>query len=173
MIDGMTCAACANKIQRRLGRLDGVDEAQVNFATGRAAVKHAPSFDDASLAHEVEALGYSVIDVDQGDDAEARREADLLRRLIFGAVLATPAMAISMLPALQFTGWKWVVAVLAIAVVGYSGWPFHRAAWMNLRHGSTTMDTLVSMGSLSSVLWSLVVLIGDIGNGHVLSLIHI
>jgi len=166
-IDGMTCAACANRIQRRLGKLDAVSEAQVNFATGRATIVHDGSVDDQVLSGEVAALGYSVIDKDDGDDAEDRREADLLKRLVFGVVLAVPAVAISMVPALRFDGWEWLVAVLTTPVILWSGWGFHRAAWMNIRHGSTTMDTLVSMGSLSALVWSLVVLIGDVGDGHV------
>jgi len=166
-IVGMTCAACANRIQRRLGKLDAVSDAQVNFATGRATVVHDGSVDDSVLSGEVAALGYSVIDKDDGDDAEDRREADLLRRLVFGVVLAVPAMVISMVPALHFDGWEWLVAALATPVILWSGWGFHRAAWMNIRHGSTTMDTLVSMGSLSALLWSTVVLLGDVGDGHI------
>ena len=166
-IDGMTCAACANRIQRRLGKLDAVVEAQVNFATGRATVTHDSSVDDAALTAEIEALGYAVIDADEGEDAEARREADLLRRLIVGVVLALPAMVISMFHSLHFDGWEWVVAAVSMPVILWSGWLFHRAAWMNIRHGSTTMDTLVSMGSLSALIWSLVVLIGGVGDGHV------
>ena len=76
-------------------------------------------------------------------------------------------MVLSMFMSLQFDGWEWVVAALATPVILWSGWPFHRAAWMNLRHGSTTMDTLVSMGSLSALLWSTVVLVGDVGGGHI------
>ena len=166
-IDGMTCAACANRIQRRLGKLDAVTEAQVNFATGRATVIHDGSVDDSTLSVEVEALGYNVIETDDGDDAEQRREADLLRRLIVGVVLSLPAMVISMIPSLRFDGWEWVVAGLSTPVILWSGWGFHRAAWMNIRHGSTTMDTLVSMGSLSALAWSLVVLFGDLEDGHI------
>ncbi len=171
-IDGMTCAACANRIQRRLGKLESVAEAQVNFATGRATVIHDGSVDEATLSAEVEALGYAVIQPDAGDEAEDRREADLQRRLIVGIALALPAMLIGMIPALRFAGWEWLVAALATPVILWSGWPFHRAAWMNIRHGSTTMDTLVSMGSLSALTWSAVVLVGgalfgDFGDGHI------
>ena len=165
-VDGMTCAACANRIQRRLGKLDSVAGAQVNFATGRATVVHDGSVTEATFAEEIEALGYAVID-DAGDEAEAAREADLRRRLIVAAALAIPAMVLSMVPALRFDGWEWVVAALSTPVILWSGWLFHRAAWMNLRHGSATMDTLVSMGSLSALGWSLVVLVADIGDGHV------
>ena len=166
-VDGMTCAACANRIQRRLGKVDGVEAAQVNFATGRATVTHASTVAEAALASEIEALGYEVIDDGEDTEAEQAREADLRNRLIVGVVLAVPAMLLSMFTGLQFDGWEWVVAVLATPVILWSGWPFHRAAWMNLRHGSTTMDTLVSMGSLSALVWSAVVLVGDVGGGHI------
>jgi len=166
-VDGMTCAACANRIQRRLGKVEGVDGAQVNFATGKATVLHDGTVDADILGAEVEALGYSIIRADDGDAAEDRREADILQRLIVAVVLSVPAMVISMVPSLRFNGWEWLVAALSTPVILWSGWGFHRAAWMNIRHGSTTMDTLVSMGSLSALLWSLVVLLGDIGDGHV------
>lgn len=166
-VDGMTCAACANRIQRRLGKVDGVEAAQVNFATGRATVTHAPSVAEAALAAEIEALGYGVIDDGEDIAAEQAREADLRRRLIVGVALALPAMVLSMVTSLHFDGWEWVVSGLATPVILWSGWPFHRAAWMNLRHGSTTMDTLVSMGSLSALLWSTVVLVGGVGDGHI------
>lgn len=166
-IDGMTCGACASRVQARLGELDHVVEAQVNFATGRATVTHDGTVDEARLTAEVAALGYSVIDVDETDEAEARREADLRQRLTVGAVLAIPAMVISMVSALRFDGWEWLAAVLSTPVILWSGWPFHRSAWTNLKQRATTMDTLVSMGSLSALLWSLVVLIGGVGGGHV------
>ena len=125
-VDGMTCAACANRIQRRLGKVDGVEVAQVNFATGRATVTHATSVAEAALAAEIEALGYGVIDDGEDDEAEQAREADLRRRLIVGVVLAVPAMVLSMFMSLQFDGWEWVVAALATPVILWSGWPFHR-----------------------------------------------
>ncbi|MCY4272728.1 MAG: heavy metal translocating P-type ATPase [bacterium] len=163
----MTCAACASRIQRRLTKVDGVDKAQVNFANGRATVLHDESTDASVLAKEVESLGYAVLDEGSNEQAEAEREADLRRRLIAAAALTLPLTLISMLHALHFDGWKWVVAVLTAPVIAWSGWLFHRTAWMNLRHGSTTMDTLVSIGSLSALIWSAVVLIGDVGDGHV------
>lgn len=161
----MTCAACASGIQQRLSKLDAVDDAQVNFATGRATVTHDGSVDDAELAAEIETLGYAVIEADNTDEAERVRAADLRRRLIVGVALSIPAVLISMVPGLGFEGWQWLVAALSIPVIVWSGWPFHRAAVMNLRHGSTTMDTLVSMGSMSALIWSLVVLVGGVGDG--------
>ncbi len=166
-IEGMTCAACASRIQRALGKLNGVDEAQVNFATGRATVLHGAGVGDTEFRSTIEGLGYGVVDTESPDDSEEQRAADLLRRFIVAAALAVPVVLLSMVPPLQFGGWEWLVAIMAIPVVFWSGWTFHRAAWMNLRHGATTMDTLVSMGTLSAWLWSTVVLVGDIEGGHV------
>ena len=166
-IDGMTCAACASRIQHRLAELDAVAAAHVNFATGRATITHNGSLDEAFVAAEIKALGYSVIAPDEGDAAEQRRQANMLIRLVIGMALTVPSVLISMIPALQFGGWEWPVAALATVVIVGSGWPFHRAAAVNLRHGSTTMDTLVSMGSLSALAWSLAVSIGGVGDGHV------
>ncbi len=166
-IDGMTCAACANRIQRGLSKLDGVSEARVNYATGRATVIHDVAVADDAFRATIEGLGYGVIDDDEGDDAEARREAYLWQRFLVAVILALPAMAISMISPLRFTGWEWVVGALSTPVVFWSGWSFHRAAILNIRHGSTTMDTLVSMGSTASWLWSAVVLVGGIEGGHI------
>ena len=166
-IDGMTCAACASSIQRRLDEFDAVVGAHVNFATGRATISHDGSLDMTRVATEISALGYSVIAADEGDAAERRRRADLLVRLVLGITLTVPAGLISMIPALQFGGWEWLVAVLATVVIVWAGWPFHRAAWANLRHRATTMDTLVSMGSLAALAWSLAVSATGAGDGHV------
>ena len=162
-IEGMTCAACANRIQRGLTKLDGVDEVRVNFANGRATVLHHGAA-DADMRAIVERLGYGAPVTADHDAAERRREADLRRRWIVALVLVVPVVALSMVPPIQFDGWEWVVAVLATPIVFWCGWGFHRAAWMNLRHGSTTMDTLVSMGTLSAWIWSTVVLVGSVGD---------
>lgn len=166
-IAGMTCGGCAARVQSHLDGLDGVEMALVNFATGRATVRHARSVDRDVLTGAVESLGYAVVGRDEGDLAEEARERELRRRLVFAGALALPAMALSMLMALQFDGWEWVVAGLSIPVILWSGLPFHRATVLNLRHRATTMDTLVSMGSLSALGWSLVVLIAGVGDGHV------
>ncbi len=163
-VEGMTCAACANRIQRTLTKLDGVTEARVNFANGRATVVHDPSVADDELRLAIERLGYEAPVSSDHDEAERRREADLRRRWIVALILGVPVVALSMVPPLQFDGWEWVVAVLATPIVFWCGWGFHRAAWMNLRHGTTTMDTLVSMGTLSAWIWSTVVLVGSIGD---------
>jgi Cu+-exporting ATPase len=162
-IEGMTCAACANRIQRGLTRLDGVDDVRVNFANGRATVLHRGA-DEADMRAVVERLGYVAPVTADHDAAERRREADLRRRWIVAVVLGVPVVVLSMVPATQFDGWEWLVAALATPIVFWCGWGFHRAAWMNLRHGATTMDTLVSMGTLAAWTWSTVVLIGGVGD---------
>jgi Cu+-exporting ATPase len=163
-VEGMTCAACANRIQRTLNKLDGVSDARVNFANGRATVMHDATVGDDQLRATVVRLGYEAPVTADHDEAEQLREADLRRRWIVALILGIPVVAISMVPPLMFDGWEWVVAILATPVVFWCGWGFHRAAWMNLRHGTTTMDTLVSMGTLAAWTWSTVVLIGGIGD---------
>lgn len=162
-VDGMTCGACAARVQDHLDKLDPVGQAQVNFATGRATVLHDGSLNIEALAAQVTSLGYSVIDSEERDLAEERREVDLRRRVILALALAIPAMVLGMVDALHFDGIRWVLAALATPVILWAGWPFHRAAWKNLRQRATTMDTLVSMGSLSALIWSYVVLLGGIG----------
>jgi Cu+-exporting ATPase len=162
-IEGMTCAACANRIQRGLSKLDGVDEVRVNFANGRATVLHHGT-DEVDMRSVVERLGYEAPVTADHDAAERAREADLRRRWIVAIVLGIPVVVLSMVPAAQFDGWEWVVGALATPIVFWCGWGFHRATWMNLRHGTTTMDTLVSMGTLSAWTWSTVVLVGGLGD---------
>ncbi len=162
-VEGMTCAACANRIQRGLSKLDGVDEVRVNFANGRATVLHHGT-DEIDMRSVVERLGYEAPVTADHDAAERAREADLRRRWIVAVVLGIPVVVLSMVPAAQFDGWEWVVAALATPIVFWCGWGFHRATWMNLRHGTTTMDTLVSMGTLSAWTWSTVVLVWGLGD---------
>jgi Cu+-exporting ATPase len=165
-VTGMTCAACASRVATQLKKVDGVEDASVNFATGRATVVH--HVDLVQLNQAIESIGYGVASPETSvEEIEAERVHDLGRRLIVAGVLALPAMLISMVPALRFEGWEWVVAALATPVIFWSGWTFHRAALLNLRHHSTTMDTLVSMGSTAAWLWSAVVLIGGIEDGHI------
>jgi P-type Cu+ transporter len=167
-ITGMTCASCANRIERRLNKLDGVN-ASVNYATEKASVE----FDPAAVGREqlvaaVEAAGYQAALPDAPDAPEARAEVDetepLRHRVIAAAVLSLPALLMAMIPALQFDNFQWLSLTLATPVVLWGGWPFHRAAWVNLKHGTATMDTLVSLGTLAAWLWSLYALfIGDAG----------
>ncbi|WP_103344239.1 heavy metal translocating P-type ATPase [Amycolatopsis sp. CA-126428] len=156
-IGGMTCASCANRIERKLNKLDGVT-ASVNYATEKARV-HAPEgVDPATLVATVEAAGYGAA-LPQPEKPEPEPDDDdptrpLRQRLITSAVLAVPVILLAMVPALQFTYWQWISLTLAAPVVTWGAWPFHRAAWTNLRHGAATMDTLVSMGVLAASAWS-------------------
>ncbi|MEU8149918.1 heavy metal translocating P-type ATPase [Nonomuraea sp. NPDC048901] len=159
-IGGMTCASCANRIERKLNKLDGVT-ATVNYATEKAKVTFPEGIDPRVLISEVEKAGYSaalpappavVAGEEHGPDDELRPLRD---RLITSVVLSVPVIAMAMIPALQFTNWQWLSLTLAAPVVIYAGRPFHQAAWTNLRHGAATMDTLVSVGTLAALGWSL------------------
>ncbi len=185
-VEGMTCAACATRIGKGLGKLDGVVQADVNLATNRATVLlDDPSIGMDALTARVESLGYHVptldaptaatdqdgpgssgttpsgaaADAEISEQIEARRERTIARRLIVAAALTVPLLLISMVPALMFDGWPWLALVLATPVVFYSGAGFHRAALLNLRHGAATMDTLVSLGTLAAWTWSTVALV--------------
>jgi Cu+-exporting ATPase len=165
-ITGMTCASCANRIERKLNKLDGVT-ATVNYATEKASVE----FDGAAVAPDqlleaVEAAGYraELPSAEPEAPAEERPDEPLRRRLILSGVLSLPVLLISMVPAFQFDNWQWLALNLATPVVLWGGWPFHQAAWANLKHGTATMDTLVSLGVLAAWLWSLYALfLGDAG----------
>ncbi|MCV7192451.1 copper-translocating P-type ATPase [Mycolicibacterium brumae] len=159
----MTCVSCANRIERRLNKLDGVD-ATVNYATEKATVRVPEGLDPEQLIAEVEKTGYTAAlpaprksrPDDTAEPADADPELSSLRtRLIVSAVLTVPVIAMAMIPALQFPYWQWASLTLAAPVIVWGAWPFHRAAWVNLRHGAATMDTLISMGTLSAFLWSL------------------
>ena len=162
-IGGMTCASCASRIERKLNRLDGVT-ATVNYATEKAKVAFDAGVDPRDLIAEVEKSGYTATlpapprsgGPEGTDGREPQDELTPLRqRLITALVLSVPVIAMAMIPALQFTNWQWLSLTLAAPVVVYAGWPFHRAAWINLRHGTATMDTLVSIGTLAALGWSL------------------
>ena len=167
-IEGMTCASCANRIERKLNKLDGV-QANVNFALERAAVDYDPAtVAPEQLLEAVAAAGYRAqlpsAPAAAGEEARADETAVLLRRLLISAALAVPVILLSMVPLLQFENWQWLALQFATPVVVWGAWPFHHAAWANLRHGAATMDTLVSLGVLAAWLWSLYALfIGDAG----------
>ena len=161
-ISGMTCASCANRIERNLNKLEGV-EATVNYATEKATVSVPDGYDPAQLVEAVEKTGYTAtVRRPREDEHEEHQDRDedpelmsLRNRLIGSIVLAVPVIAVAMVPALQFTNWQWASLTLAAPVIVWAAWPFHKAAWANLRHGTATMDTLISMGTLSAFLWSL------------------
>ncbi|MHA7224351.1 heavy metal translocating P-type ATPase [Arthrobacter sp. RHLT1-20] len=161
-IGGMTCASCANRIERKLNKLDGVI-ASVNYATEKARITAPAGYDAQALVAEVEKTGYTAAlptaqkDQRQGDAAD-RPDTELLslkHRLIGSAVLSIPVIAMAMVPALQFNYWQWLSLAMAAPVILWAGWPFHKAAYTNLRHGAATMDTLISMGTTAAFLWSL------------------
>ncbi|MEW1843976.1 heavy metal translocating P-type ATPase [Nonomuraea angiospora] len=158
-IGGMTCASCANRIERKLNKMDGVT-ATVNYATEKAKVTFPEDVDPQQLITEVEKAGYTAAlpapPKTEAAEQEPQDELQPLRqRLVTSVVLAVPVIAMAMIPPLQFTNWQWLSLVLAAPVVVYAGWPFHKAAWTNLRHGAATMDTLISIGTLAALGWSL------------------
>jgi Cu+-exporting ATPase len=161
-IGGMTCASCAARIEKRLNRIDGV-EASVNYATEKATVTAPAGFDPGALIAEVERTGYTAAlpqapepaSDENGHDPADGELTGLRQRLIGSIVLSVPVILLAMIPALQFTYWQWASLALAAPVVVWGAWPFHRAAWINLRHGAATMDTLISIGVSAAFLWSL------------------
>ena len=167
-VEGMTCGACAARVESALGDADGVLDARVNFASSRATVVHDSTIDDVGLRRVVERAGYSApIDTADDGDSERRRIAGLRRRLIVAVVAGLPVVAVSMVPPLRFDGWRWAALVASAVVVFGSGWAFHRAAMLNLRHRAATMDTLVSLGTTAAWVWSAVVLLAGVDDGHV------
>ena len=166
-IGGMTCASCAARVEKKLNKLDGVS-ASVNFATETASVRYPVGRTVGELIETVRATGYTAEPVAAepepasapADDAERAARV----RLVVSAVLTVPVLLLSMVPALQFNHWQWLALTLASPVIVWGAWPFHRAALLNLRHRTATMDTLVSLGATVSYLWSLWALfLGDAG----------
>ena len=165
-IGGMTCTSCAARIEKRLNRLDGV-QATVNFATERASVQLAEGTTVAQAIAAVAETGstanvYDPTPVRASDEATAEQEDEvdvearaLRRRLVISAVLAAPVLLMASVEPWQFEHWQWASLTLAAPVVVWGAWPFHRAAWVNLRHGAATMDTLISVGVLAAFTWSL------------------
>lgn len=159
VIGGMTCASCATRIEKKLNKIEGVT-ATVNYATEKARVSYPATVSTDDLVETVERTGYTAtLPVVERSDAGPAEGADptaaLRHRLLVSVALAVPVVALAMVPAWQFRYWQWASLVLAAPVVVWGGWQFHRAAWTNLRHGQTTMDTLVSVGTLAAFGWSL------------------
>ena len=158
-IGGMTCASCATRIERKLNRIAGVS-ATVNYATEKARVQ-STGVDTAALIAAVEAAGYTAaLPVPIAIEADVAPPVDtettqLRRRLVISASLALPVVLLSMIPALQFTNWQWLALTLAAPVVVWGALPFHRVALLNARHGSASMDSLVSVGVIAAFAWSL------------------
>jgi len=178
-LSGMTCAACANRIEKKLNRIDGVT-ATVNYATERATIAFEPSLSSTdTLIAAVQSIGYDAgipsLTDDPDNDPALARLADLWRRLIAAITLGVPVLVLSMIPASQFRGWQWVALALATPVATWSAFPFHRAAWRNLQQAEASMDTLVSVGVMAAYGWSFYALVatsaGDLGMTMPMSLI--
>jgi len=181
VIGGMTCASCAARIEKRLNKLEGVT-ATVNYATELANVTVPEGISPDELIAQVEATGYTArlpqpvrggeLESDEGD-VEIDETAPLRARLFTSIALSVPVILLAMVPALQFDAWQWLSLTLAAPVVAWGALPFHRAAWINLRHGAATMDTLISVGVLAAFGWSIYALFwgtaGEIGMTHVFS----
>ncbi|WP_367042044.1 heavy metal translocating P-type ATPase [Streptomyces sp. Je 1-332] len=170
-VGGMTCASCSARIEKKLNRVEGVD-ASVNLATEKAKVSYAEGVEVAQLIATVEKLGYSAREIvpappereTPATTADITEPDTLRRRLICSALLSLPVVLLAMIPSLQFDNWQWLSLTLAAPVVVWGGYPFHKAAFTNLRHGAATMDTLVSVGTLAAFGWSLWALfLGDAG----------
>jgi P-type Cu+ transporter len=160
-LDGMTCASCAARIERKLNKLDGV-EATVNYATEEASV----SFDPAAVSVQdliatVEAVGYHAALPTEASEAPDAARA-VRTRLVVALGLTAPLAVLAMVPPLQFDGWEWLALALATPVVFWCGLAFHRATLLNARHLAATMDTLISVGTIAAWAWSTVVLVGGI-----------
>jgi Cu+-exporting ATPase len=168
-VQGMTCASCAARIEKKLNRLEGVN-ATVNYATEKATVHAGGGTTAQALIETIEQTGYGAT-----LPAESPRDPDLelrqlRRRLIITAALSLPVIVIAMVPAWQFPWWQWISFALTAVVVIWGAWPFHRATLLNLQHGNATMDTLISIGTLAAFGWSAYALLfgaaGEIGFTH-------
>ncbi|GAA0426623.1 cation-translocating P-type ATPase [Streptomyces luteireticuli] len=158
LVGGMTCAACVARVEKKLGRLDGVT-ASVNLATGRARISHPSAVSAEELMKVVEGAGYTAAlpeppEAEDDGSAGAADEPSPLNRVLITALLSVPVLVLSMVPALQFRNWQWLCFALATPVAAWSSWTFHSRALRGLRHATATMDTLVSLGVLASYAWS-------------------
>lgn len=168
-VQGMTCASCAARIEKKLNRLEGVN-ATVNYATEKATVHVGSGTSAQTLIETIEKTGYGATlpaESSRDPDLELR---ELRRRLIITAALSLPVILIAMVPAWQFPWWQWISFAFTCVVVIWGAWPFHRATLLNLEHGNATMDTLISVGTLAAFGWSAYALLfgvaGEIGFTH-------
>ncbi len=165
-IDGMTCASCVSHVEKALNDVPGV-EAVVSLTTNSAKVNFPSDVPVETLIAAVAKTGYSASLPEQSAGMLSARAGEtqqvgrvpIWARLLVAIVLTVPLIALAMVPALQFTGWPWVAFALATPVVFFSGWPFHRATVINLRHWQLTMDTLITLGTAAAYLWSIYALI--------------
>ncbi|KNB49948.1 heavy metal translocating P-type ATPase [Streptomyces caatingaensis] len=166
LVGGMTCAACVARVEKKLGRLEGVT-ASVNLATGRARISHPPAVSAEELMKVVEGAGYTAALPEPAGPVDPSDAGDgsPLTRVLITALLSVPVLVLSMVPALQFRNWQWLCFALATPVAAWGAWPFHSRALRGLRHAAATMDTLVSLGVLASYSWSVYALfLGGAGN---------
>ena len=168
-VQGMTCASCAARIEKKLNRLEGVN-ATVNYATEKATVHAGSGTTAQTLIETIERTGYSATLPAESPRDPALELRQLRRRLIITAALSLPVIMIAMVPPWQFPGWQWISFALTCIVITWGAWPFHRATLLNLQHGSATMDTLISLGTLAAFGWSAYALFfgvaGEIGFTH-------
>ncbi len=167
-ITGMTCASCAARIEKKLNKLDGV-QASVNYATEKARVLVPAGITVDDLIGVVEKTGYGAT-VPVPDAPPVDHAAGLRTRVVVAGVLAIPVIVLAMVTPWQFPGWQWVSLALTLPVYAWAGWPFHRSTLVNLRHGATTMDTLITLGTTAALGWSLYALFfghaGELGYTH-------
>ena len=167
-VQGMTCASCAARVEKKLNRVEGVT-ASVNYSTEKATIEAPPTMTADELIAVVEKTGYGAtlpVPIEQKSD----EAAELKPRVIWAFILSVPVALVSMIPAIQFPGWQWAALVLSAIVVLWLGRSFHQATFANLRHGATTMDTLVTLGTITAFAWSVYAMIfghaGEIGLKH-------
>ena len=171
-LQGMTCAACAARIEKQLNELEGV-EAAVNYATETATVVFAAKVSSSELISAVEAIGYAadIRTAESFDESLDDKLARLWVRLIVCVALSIPVVLISMISALQFDQWQWVAGGISLPIVTWGAWPFHRAALTNMRHGAASMDTLISIGVTAATAWSVWALVwGDAGDSEMVGM---
>lgn len=165
-IQGMTCASCVGRIERKLSKVEGV-EASVNLALESAKISAPEGVSDQQLMDVVQAAGYVAVPqrretlTEDGDTSAPERNDHLFARFLVAAILTVPVLIVSMVPGAQFPHWGWWAAGLTLPVVTWAAWPFHRAAAVNARHGASTMDTLVSIGVIAAYAFSLVQMLVD------------
>ncbi|MGZ8702929.1 MAG: cation transporter, partial [Gaiellaceae bacterium] len=158
-LEGMTCASCAARIEKKLNKLDGV-EATVNFATEQATVHCDPAVPVDALLGAVDSAGYTAHPSTAAHGHDHDEPARVLwRRLVVAIVLTVPIVLLAMVPPLRFSGWEWIALILSTPVVFWCGIGFHRVALKSARHFAATMDTLISIGTLAAWLWSTIVLV--------------
>lgn len=171
-VEGMTCSSCVARVEKSLNELPGVNAA-VNLAMHSAKVEYPAGISEKDLVKQVEKIGYTATlphtapITDEELEGGKAGKVTLLERLIIAVVLSVPVITLAMVPSWQFEYWQWISLLLTTPVVFWCGLPFHRATFLNLRHGALTMDTLITMGTFAAYGWSVYALIfGAAGDPH-------